>query len=270
MIIRASLLMVACHLFKTNLAISFFPHYNILIFSALGSKMKQIQTFIKRNTWITLFFAVSVVIIVSYILTMDLPELFDGAEEWYNLFFQLSIGYIINFMFYITQVYIPNNKRDKKVKECISLRLSQLVRDMDASLLQLAAVYAKGHSGNEYTKDELDLLLKLRFSDEVNVLNASKSTTSNPVHFTVREWIFKCITDVEKDIDNLLKYYAPEISVDLMDILEKIPRSVYHSAMPVLLVSPEEIDFSDPNENFFVEYYYLMQQLKEVRARDYC
>ncbi len=231
--------------------------------------MTKVSTFIKKNKWITIFFMISLSIILSYILTMDQPEWFDGAEEWYDLFFQLSIGYIINFIFYITQVYVPNNRRDTAIKKCIAKRIEQLIKDMDASLAQLAHVYANGHSGDTYTAEELDALLKLRFTDTIHVIHASKLTTDGFVHFTVREWIRKCIEDTEKDIDDLYKYYAADISVDLMGSLEAILRSKYHSTMKMLLVPKGNVDFSATNDNFFVEYYDLIQQLKHVSAKDY-
>ena len=232
-------------------------------------KMKKIRVFMEKNKWITGFFFVSLFIIVSYIWTMEWPELFDGAEEIYNLFFQLAIGYIINFMFYITQVYIPNSNRDNTVRKCISKRIEHLINDMDASISHLVAVYAKEHSGKHYTDEELNALLNLRFSDKVNVLNASKTTRDNLVYFSVREWLIKCITDTENDIDNLYKYYANDISTDLMEVLEAIPRSTYHSIMKTLLSSPNDTDFSECHPNFFLDYYHLIQKLESIKNNDY-
>ena len=200
---------------------------------------------------------------------MEWPELFDGAEEIYNLFFQLAIGYIINFMFYITQVYIPNSNRDITVRKCIAKRIEQLINDMNASLSQLAAIYAKGHSGKTYTDEELNALLNLRFSDKVKVLKASRTTGDNFVYFSVREWLIKCITDTEKDIDNLYRYYANSISENLMEVLEAIPRSTYHSMMKTVLTIPDDVDFSSSNPNFFSEYYQLIQQLEIIKDSEY-
>ncbi len=232
-------------------------------------RMKKIRTFVEKNKWITNFFFISLFIIISYIWTMEWPELFDGAEEIYNLFFQLAIGYIINFMFYITQVYIPNSNRDITVRKCIAKRIEQLINDMDASLSHLAVVYAKGHSGKSYTDEELNSLLNLRFSDKVKVLNASRTTRDNYVYFSVREWLLKCITDTEKDIDNLYKYYANDISTNLMEVLEAIPRTTYHSIMKTLLSSPGDTNFSECNTNFFSDYYHLMQKLENIKDNDY-
>lgn len=230
--------------------------------------IESICVFIKKNKLITVFFAVSVATIMAYILSTDLPEWFDGAGLWFNLTFQLAVGYIINFMFYVTQVYAPNSKRNNIVQTCIKKRISILINDMDMSLSHLASIYIPNHTGTEYTDDELkQILYKLKFSDNVNVINAGKTKGTNFVHFTVREWLANCIFETERDIDNLFKYYAADIPVELMELLEKIPRSTYHLVMRTLLAAQDDVDFSgaalDPKSNFFVEYYNLIQELRQ-------
>ena len=192
---------------------------------------KNILIFIKRNTLISAFFIISIVIITSYYLTLDLPELFRGAEQWFNLLFQLSVGYIINFMFYITQVYVPNNKRDSIARRNVSMRLKQIIKNMRNSLSSLAEIYLDGHTGTDYTAEELSSLLQLRFSDKVKVLNANRTTRENMVYFSVREWLGECIRKTEDEIDKLYKYYPTDISVELMKVLEDILNSTYHSMM---------------------------------------
>ena len=218
---------------------------------------KNILIFIKRNTLISAFFIISIVIITSYYLTLDLPELFRGAEQWFNLLFQLSVGYIINFMFYITQVYVPNNKRDSIARRNVSMRLKQIIKNMRNSLSSLAEIYLDGHTGTDYTAEELSSLLQLRFSDKVKVLNANRTTRENMVYFSVREWLGECIRKTEDEIDKLYKYYPTDISVELMKVLEDILNSTYHSMMKTLLVVPNDVDFSQCNNNFFAEYYKL-------------
>ena len=101
----------------------------------------SIRVFIDKNKLITAFFAISVAVIVAYFLSIDLPEWFNGAGDWFNLLSQLAVGYIINFMFYVTQVYVPNNKRNAIVEACIAKRISLLIADMDKSLSHLVAIY---------------------------------------------------------------------------------------------------------------------------------
>lgn len=231
--------------------------------------MKYIKKFITKNKLISIFFLISLFIIITYILTMDLPELFNGAEIWYNLLFQLSIGYIINFMFYVTQVYIPNHQREVTVKDCISVRLDHIIGDMRLNISSLAAIYIDNHKGDDYTDEELLQLLNLRFSDHVKILCASRTTSDNLVYFTVREWIHESITRTENGIDNLYKYYATHITKNLMTTLEDILHSNYHTTMKLLLSVPNDVSFTQCNDNYFAAYYHLICQLEKIKKEDY-
>lgn len=231
--------------------------------------MEKIIVFIKSNLWITAFFILSILIITSYILTTNLPELFDGAEELYNLFFQLSIGYTINFMFYITQIYIPNNKREAAIKNCISKRISQIESDMYKLLTPLIEIYSQGHCGKKYTDEELRRLENLRFSDTVKRAKVSTSATGEVVYYTVREWMTGSIYTVDDDIDCLFRYYATNISADLMEILEKIRQSYFHTTMQTLLANQKDTRLNQFACTCSTQYYQLIQELEEIHKKDY-
>lgn len=225
--------------------------------------MKAIKEFIKSNKLITMIFGFSVFIIISYILSMDSLEWFDGAERWFNLGSQLSVGFIISFIFYITQVYVPNRKRDKSAKKCVCTRIDNIIKEMNNSISMLAQCYIPNHNVGTYTEEELKQLMNLKFSDFVNVTNAA---TLN--RFTVREWINKCINDTETEIDKLYKYYPNYITAELMDVLEKVINCTYHRVMSIL-VTNSNVTFSGSNDCFFVEYYELMKVLKEIKTKEY-
>lgn len=179
--------------------------------------------FIRKNKLIFSFFIISIVVISSYFLTMDWPEIFKGAELWFNFLFQLSVGYIINFMFYVTQVYVPNNRKEAVARKNVSVRLEQILRYMRDNILSLSKNYLENHKSDAYTEEELfNVLCKLQFSDYVKVLDAARTTRENLVYFTVREWIRECIYKTEDEIDKLYRYYSFYISEELMRILEKI------------------------------------------------
>ena len=97
--------------------------------------------FIRKNKLIFSFFIISIVVISSYFLTMDWPEIFKGAELWFDFLFQLSVGYIINFMFYVTQVYVPNNRKEAVARKNVSVRLEQIVRYMRDNISSLSKIY---------------------------------------------------------------------------------------------------------------------------------
>lgn len=203
--------------------------------------MKIVNRFTRDNKIISTFFIVSIIIMASYLCTTDWPELFSGAGEIYNLFYQLSIGYIINFVFYITQVYIPSSKKESVTKRCIAQKIEQLIKDMDGGLVELVKIYVKNCPENQYEEKDLEFLHKLKFLDKVQVVKASSIRGGNADYFTVREWLMHSITTTEKDIDNLYKYYGTNLSADLMETLEKILRSTYHVIFKTLLEIPEEL-----------------------------
>lgn len=233
--------------------------------------MKKIIIFAKNNIWITVFFVISMFIITSYILTTNLPELFNGAEELYNLFFQLSIGYTINFMFYITQIYIPSSRRESAIKSCISTRISKLENTMYNFLEALVEIYSKKHTrkSKTFSDEELRQLSQLSFSKTVNKVNVSTSPTGNVIYITVREWINECIDNVDNDIDCLFKYYADNISADLMEVLEEIRRSLFHTTMRTLLGNQKDTNLNQFAYRCSTQYYQLIIKLQEVHQKDY-
>lgn len=223
-----------------------------------------LNKFKRTNKWIWRTFLFALFIIVSYILSMNCSEWFDGVEVWFNLLFQFSIGYIINFMFYITQVYIPDTKRNDSAKKCIKIRIQHITGDMRKSITNLKQLYIENHSGDNYTEEELDQLMNLKLSDKVQVINAA-----NNQYFSVREWMKICIYQTEKDIDKLYQYYPNDISAELMNVLENILNSTYHSVMKILLASPNDIKFNESNDNFFIKYNDLIYELEQIAEHEY-
>jgi hypothetical protein len=226
--------------------------------------INQIKRFSVKNTAIVVILMISIIIIISYVLTMDVPELFPGAEKWFNLLFQLSVGYLINFMFYVTQVYIPKYKRDLEVNKCIKTRVESIIRTMKEPINQCARLYLINHTGMEYSKEELQVISKLNFNDRVQVMNVQ--TMQN---FTVRDWISLNIFKVDEEIDKLFKYYSSDVSEKLMNVLERILKSQYHSTMKTLVSVATNVTFSEDNYTFFTEYYDLAVEAHEICDEDY-
>lgn len=226
--------------------------------------MKVIRKFISLNKCITIFFGIALIIIVSYMLSMDYPEWFNGADKLFNLFFQFSIGYIINFMFYVTQIYIPNSKRDQSAKQCINIRINKIIKHMKGSISQLSQIYIPGHNNMIYTDVDLNKLMILKFSDKINAMNANTGES-----FTVREWIKLSIFLTEKEINSLYQYYPNYISAQLMGVLEKIIDSTYHNTMNTMTAIPQDVDFSKSNNCFFIQYNSFIDELEKIKNQDY-
>ena len=67
-----------------------------------------------RYKWLMLFLLISVVIVISYYASYNLPELFPGAGRLFDFAYQISIGYIINFIFFLLNVFHPQIEAENK------------------------------------------------------------------------------------------------------------------------------------------------------------
>lgn len=87
----------------------------------------MIKEFIKRNTIISVFGIVSILIAISYAATYNMPDYF-GIEGWYSLLTNISISYIAALIFYVLQVYKPECEGRKRAKESLVSLFADLVK----------------------------------------------------------------------------------------------------------------------------------------------
>lgn len=228
------------------------------------------KLFFKENRLISYVFIFSVLVVVIYTLTLDEPEWFPHAGDWFNILFQLSIGFIINFMFYVTQVYIPRIRQNKQAYSCIYKRVTTIELYMKEFFDELAKVYISDYKKDqELSEEQLAVILqKLDFDNEINVINVNRVNMNN-CYFTVKEWMRSRMDFIEHDIDKLYSYYSSYISPELMNVLEKILKSPMHKNMGRTFMNlPNKISFKECNEDiFFKDYYALLKELKEVSAQ---
>ena len=232
--------------------------------------MKQ---FFKSNKTISGCFGVSILICFIYILSLDKKEWFPHAGDWFNLLFQLSVGFIISFIFYVTQVYIPQYKQKVEASRCIDIRIADIVRHMREIFSYLGSKYM-GHYDEEDISDGymFELLKKMNINDRICVLNARRTYSTNfsdEMYFTVKEWIITRIEFVESEIDKLMKYYAPYINTALMKTLENILKSAMHKNMALsLLQLPAGVSFEKINDDIFLKPYFdLMKELETIEKQ---
>lgn len=250
---------ISCHLYKGFM--NLFSEY-----------WYQVKSFKRNNNILFCCFIASIIVCISYILSMHQKELFDGAGDWFNLLFQLAVGFIINFMFYITQVYIPRYKQNIEVNRCISARISNIVSNMRSLFQELGKIYTDGYDEDCVTDEYFFALLKkFNGDDRTQVLNSAKvnfGKISAETHFTVREWVISRVDFVEKESDKIFQYYAQYITPELMKTLESILRSPMHRNMArSFLVMPRCPSFKEMNQDIFMKPYYdQMKKLENIKS----
>lgn len=231
------------------------------------------RDFIKKNRVIFPCFCMSALICIIYIFTLDQKEWFPHAGDWFGLLFQLSVGFIINFIFFVTQIYIPQYKQNREANRCIHIRINGIVGHMREIFSQLGNKYMGKYDENNVSDEYCyELLKKINVNDRIGVLNVRRMhfpIIDENAHFTVKEWIISRVDFVESETDKLLKYYAPYIDTELMVTLEDILKSAMHQNMVrSLLQLPSEIYFESANNDIFLfQYYKLMKKLESVSEK---
>ena len=83
--------------------------------------MKKLIKFYKKNKAISNIGVIALVIALSYAITYNMPDYF-GIESYYSLANNICISYIAALIFYVVQVYIPEDRNQKK---CIKKRKTE-------------------------------------------------------------------------------------------------------------------------------------------------
>ena len=235
--------------------------------------IKNIKRFIKYNKVISVCFATSFAIIVLYIFSLNETEWFPHAGDWFNVLFQLSIGFVINFIFYVTQVYIPRQNLSRQANRCIQERIQNVVDKMDDIFRRIVEKYESPYNKQNMTSEKiLEILHKIKTLDRINVVAAKRSSSAHmddTSRFTVKEWILTRLEFIEHEIDCIFKYYSFFITPELMQVLEKILKSRMHNNFARnLLQSPDNISFKECNEDiFFTPYFDLMKELESLKTQ---
>ena len=235
--------------------------------------VKNMRRFVKCNKVISACSVVSFAIIALYILSLREIEWFPHAGDWFNVLFQLSIGFVINFIFYVTQVYIPRQTLTQQANCCIQERIQNVVDKMDDIFRRIVEKYDGQYDKGCMTSEKLlDVLHKMKTNDRINVIAAQRSLSAHmdeSSYYTVKEWVITRLEFIEHEIDCIFKYYSFFITPELMRVLEKILKSMMHKNFARnLLQSPDNISFKECNVDiFFTPYFDLMKELESLKEQ---
>lgn len=104
------------------------------------------KTLYSRYKWLTIFLVGSIVIVISYYASYNLPELFSGAGRLFDFANQIAIGYIINFLFFIMNIYIPQLNAESKAAKACHLPIVSLLEEI-RSIENIFSSFIKLHYG---------------------------------------------------------------------------------------------------------------------------
>ena len=72
-------------------------------------------SFIKKNKVYLILCTIAILINFSYYITNDLKEIFIGADYIFRLSSDLSLTFLGSYLFYVINIYMPNERKAKKI-----------------------------------------------------------------------------------------------------------------------------------------------------------
>ena len=180
--------------------------------------MYKVKKFYRKNKEISKIGIVAFIISCSYMATYNMPDYF-GIEPFYSWLNNLAISYIAALIFFVVQVYIPEERNEKKCMEVLKNNFVDLTRFIDLTILvceKYITVKEKGvelhwngdnekiyfkyikcgepktHNNRSYTKTEIFNLNKV-FHEKINQIK--NSSLINYCNYDILEKI----SELEKD-----------------------------------------------------------------------
>lgn len=80
----------------------------------------------KENRLICVLSIFSLLIALSYVATYNMPEKIPGIRKWYSFGYDISLGIMVNFVFFMFQLFIPNQEKRRQAFLVIKSDLESL------------------------------------------------------------------------------------------------------------------------------------------------
>lgn len=94
--------------------------------------MNFMKTLYLRHKGMTILCFISVLLMVLYLITLDVPEWFHSGGQLFEVLFQISIGYLINYIFFIVNVYVPKITIEDKALISTKYKIARLLSEIDS------------------------------------------------------------------------------------------------------------------------------------------
>lgn len=129
-------------------------------------RLDSIRLNIKIFIILTLLAIISIIILIKcfcFANTDIIKDIIIISSEKESLFIDCSIGYVVSYIFYLLQIYIPDNIKKRKFKEISKSKIENLVENMNIALISFPEIF-KENSGNIGCNGKGSIIIKLKSS----------------------------------------------------------------------------------------------------------
>lgn len=191
---------------------------------------KEISYFIRNNAMVSILSGIAILIIVIYVISMDLPELWNNAGIQFEILYQIALAIIASFIFYIMQIYIPERKKKKTIHPYITRLMDKIADAMDVIIKELSECYLNQEvSIANITDDQLQYIIdNYSPTDKTNIQITFE--LRNLTNYEMMELQFKQIDEsIDKLISGYIGFMDDESEILIRDIANCQMKNLFSS-----------------------------------------
>lgn len=202
-------------------------------------------------------------IIVIYIFTSELPELFTHAGIIWSTMFNISLAIIANTLFCYYQIFLPQQLKREKFKSTILSSLKSIQSNMSADIESLYEInYSTTKKFEDMNTEELGILCRKGLDENSQhkmKRAADDPDESNPrnyhlTHISILESLHESAISIKQECQQLLNLYSSIMETDessfLIHLLGSRCLSLFESyftfCKPIKGISFGYLDGSNP------------------------
>lgn len=208
----------------------------------------MIRKFFRQTLLVTLGSIFSLVIILIYKFTNNREQWFPGGDFLFNLASQLSLAFLSSYIFYIIQVYIPENKKRRVINKHIGTPVWRIVSEQKRILEHLAKEFLQKNNIEELTSHDYKKIFQ-----SINLYSKAPVLRIGLVEGNYKEYMYNHIIKIRlliKDIKEC-SFYVDE---DLMDYLYELEDSKFLEQLTVFFEQLKNLPLNNKNLDFVKEY----------------
>lgn len=217
----------------------------------------------KTETWLSIFSLISIVIIIR---NYSLP----AKNDLSNLLTQIAIGYIINVIFYLTQIYFPKRKEQKKFQSIKQERINEIGSRILSHFFQ-----AFSETLNSKVSELCSNFIPLEDKDFVTManyplMNLIHSKRLNPVphEISLIQAICDTINETKKGIESL-RFYFPSLPTEILEQFMIFDNLVINVKSILNILNCETMKNKERitmEKDFYEKYYMFARYLNDYKS----
>ena len=191
---------------------------------------------------IIVFLIIAIGYSIYYFVTSD-------KETVLSMLYAVSLSYIAAFIFYLLQIYLPEKKRHNTINKVIMSRINHIIIKIDELCKEVLILYIPNFNGEINKELFIKSKIKCNYDDRTTVLDLRDivdfSRIEDRQYKTLRELALETIKSYEENTSFLYKTFPDYLGDNVIDILEKMNRSLFMQLVPFQLQVRAKCDFPD-------------------------